>query len=268
MKSMEFAKMDGAGNDFVVVADVPENDVQHSPEAIRALCDRRRGIGADGVLILKPLSPGELKMAYYNSDGSSADLCGNGLRCAMEFAAESGFADDHAVFHTGAGRLEAWRIAPGLVRIQMPLTEPFRELTICGYPVFLTSCGVPHAIVPLTAQGFEELDVEEMGRSIRFAEELEPEGANVDFVLPVNADTLRIRTYERGVEAETLACGTGAASAGVYAWQKLGGGIKKRIICAGGDILTIELTVNGNILREICLSGPARTAFTGVWNWN
>ena len=75
MKSMEFAKMDGAGNDFVVVADVPENDVQHSPEAIRALCDRRRGIGADGVLILKPLSPGELKMAYYNSDGSAETVC-------------------------------------------------------------------------------------------------------------------------------------------------------------------------------------------------
>ncbi len=267
MKSMEFVKMDGAGNDFVVAAEVPGNTVYHSPEAVRALCDRRRGIGADGVLILKPLSPGELSMAYYNSDGSSADLCGNGLRCAMEFAAISGFAENHALFHTGAGRLEAWRIAPEQIRIQMPLPEPFRELTVCGYPVFLTTCGVPHAVVPLTERGFEELDFESVGRSIRFSEEVGPAGANVDFILPLNPDTLRMRTYERGVEGETLACGTGAASAGAYACLKLDGGTKKRIICAGGDVLTIELTVNGNILKEICLSGPARAAFTGVWNW-
>ena len=184
MNIMRFTKMDGAGNDFVVTADVPGNTVPRTPEMIRAVCDRRRGIGADGVLVLKPLAPGEAKMTYFNSDGSRAEMCGNGLRCCMEFAALNGFADSHAVFHTDAGRLEAWRPEPELIRIQMPLATPFRELTVCGYPVYLTSTGVPHAVIPLTAEGFRDLDIDCAGRSIRFAAELAPEGANEDFILP------------------------------------------------------------------------------------
>ena len=259
--------MDGAGNDFVVAAELPGNTVLHTPDAVRAVCDRRRGIGADGMLILRPVSLGELNMSYYNSDGSPADLCGNGLRCCMEFAALAGLAGDHAVFHTGAGRLEAWRIAPEQIRIQMPSAELFRELTVCGYPLFLTSTGVPHAVVPLMKRGFEELDAVRTGRSIRLAEELEPTGANVDFIEVLDPDTARVRTYERGVEDETLACGTGAAAVGAFLWRKYGGDRKKRIICVGGDVLSIELTVNGNILKEIHLSGPARAVFSGNWNW-
>ncbi len=267
MKTMQFAKMDGAGNDFVIAADVPGNTVLHTPEAVRAVCDRRRGIGADGLLILRPIAPGELDMKYYNSDGSPADMCGNGLRCCMEFAAVFGFANEHAVFHTGAGLLEAWRHAPEQIRIQMPFSEQFKELDVCGYPVFFIATGVPHAVLPLTKRGFEELDFAAVGRTVRFSEKLGPSGANVDFVELVNPDTIRMRTYERGVEGETLACGTGAAAVGAYAFLKHGGSAKKSIICAGGDVLTIELTANGNILKEIYLSGPARIAFTGSWNW-
>lgn len=266
MKTMQFIKMDGAGNDFVVAAELPGNTVLHTPDAVRAVCDRRRGIGADGMLILRPVSHGELDMIYYNSDGSPAELCGNGLRCCMEFAALSGLAEDHAVFHTGAGALEAWRTAPEQIRIQMPFAEPFRELTVCGHPVFLTSTGVPHAVVPLI-RDLETFDVVRTGRAIRFAEELKPAGANVDFVEVVDPDSARVRTYERGVEDETLACGTGAAAVGVFLWRKHGGDRKKRIICAGGDVLSIELTVNGNILKGIHLSGPARAVFSGNWNW-
>ena len=123
MNIMRFTKMDGAGNDFVVTADVPGNTVPRTPEMIRAVCDRRRGIGADGLLVLKPLAPGEVKMTYFNSDGSRAEMCGNGLRCCMEFAALNGFADSHAVFHTDAGRLEAWRPEPELIRRGCGLTN-------------------------------------------------------------------------------------------------------------------------------------------------
>lgn len=266
MNVMRFTKMDGAGNDFVVAADIPGNTVPHTPEMIRAVCDRRRGIGADGLLVLKPLAPGEVEMIYYNSDASRA-MCGNGLRCSMEFAALNGFADSHAVFHTDAGRLEAWRLEPEQIRIQMPAAAPFRELTVCGYPVYLTSTGVPHAVVPLTPEEFCNLDIGSAGRAIRFAGELAPEGANVDFILSDGADAAQVRTYERGVEAETLACGTGAAAVGAFLLWKHGGNEKKRIFCAGGDVLTIELTANGNILKEIFLSGPARAVFTGTWNW-
>ena len=264
MKSMAFLKMNGAGNDFVVAADCDGNTVPRSPEAIRGFCDRRRGIGADGVIILKPLGGNRLKMEYFNADGSSAEMCGNGLRCAMEFAAELELVPgDHAVFLTGAGELEAWRLAPGLIRTAMPPAAPFRILTVCGYSCYLTSTGVPHAVVPLRKTELDEIEVDVLGRAIRFSDELAPEGANVDFIEMPDRDTIRIRTYERGVEAETLACGTGMAAAGAYAHRFLEPREKRRILSAGGDVLTVEIRGDGKNPGEIFLSGPAQTAFSG-----
>lgn len=264
MKSMAFLKMNGAGNDFVVAADCDGNTVPRSAEAIRGFCDRRRGIGADGVIILKPLGGTRLKMEYFNADGSSAEMCGNGLRCAMEFAAELELVPgDHAVFLTGAGELEAWRLAPGLIRTAMPPAAPFRILTVCGYSCYLTSTGVPHAVVPLRKTELDEIEVDVLGRAIRFSDELAPEGANVDFIEMPDRDTIRIRTYERGVEAETLACGTGMAAAGAYAHRFLEPREKRRILSAGGDVLTVEIRGDGKNPGEIFLSGPAQTAFSG-----
>ncbi len=264
MKSMAFLKMNGAGNDFVVAADCDGNTVPRSAEAIRGFCDRRRGIGADGVIILKPLGGTRLKMEYFNADGSSAEMCGNGLRCAMEFAAELELVPgDHAVFLTGAGELEAWRLAPGLIRTAMPPAGPFRILTVCGYSCYLTSTGVPHAVVPLRKTELDEIEVDVLGRAIRFSDELAPEGANVDFIEMPDRDTIRIRTYERGVEAETLACGTGMAAAGAYAHRFLEPREKRRILSAGGDVLTVEIRGDGKNPGEIFLSGPAQTAFSG-----
>ncbi len=264
MKSMAFLKMNGAGNDFVVAADCDGNTVPRSAEAIRGFCDRRRGIGADGVIILKPLGGNRLKMEYFNADGSSAEMCGNGLRCSMEFAAELELVPgDHAVFLTGAGELEAWRLAPGLIRTAMPPAAPFRILTVCGYSCYLTSTGVPHAVVPLRKTELDEIEVDVLGRAIRFSDELAPEGANVDFIEMPDRDTIRIRTYERGVEAETLACGTGMAAAGAYAHRFLEPREKRRILSAGGDVLTVEIRGDGKNPGEIFLSGPAQTAFSG-----
>lgn len=264
MKSMAFLKMNGAGNDFVVAADCDGNTVPRSAEAIRGFCDRRRGIGADGVIILKPLGGNRLKMEYFNADGSSAEMCGNGLRCAMEFAAELELVPgDHAVFLTGAGELEAWRLAPGLIRTAMPPAAPFRILTVCGYSCYLTSTGVPHAVVSLRKTELDEIEVDVLGRAIRFSDELAPEGANVDFIEMPDRDTIRIRTYERGVEAETLACGTGMAAAGAYAYRFLEPREKRRILSAGGDVLTVEIRGDGKNPGEIFLSGPAQTAFSG-----
>lgn len=264
MKSMAFLKMNGAGNDFVVAADCDGNTVPRSAEAIRGFCDRRRGIGADGVIILKPLGGNRLKMEYFNADGSSAEMCGNGLRCAMEFAAELELVPgDHAVFLTGAGELEAWRLAPGLIRTAMPPAAPFRILTVCGYSCYLTSTGVHHAVVPLRKTELDEIEVDVLGRAIRFSDELAPEGANVDFIEMPDRDTIRIRTYERGVEAETLACGTGMAAAGAYAHRFLEPREKRRILSAGGDVLTVEIRGDGKNPGEIFLSGPAQTAFSG-----
>ena len=264
MKSMTFLKMNGAGNDFVVAAECDGNTVPRSVPAIRSLCDRRRGIGADGFIILKTLAENKLKMEYFNADGSPAEMCGNGLRCAMEFASELGLVSGgHAVFLTGAGELEAWRLAPGRIRTAMPLAAPFRILTLCGYSCYLTSTGVPHVVVPLQKTELDEIEADVLGRTIRFAEELAPGGANVDFIEMPDADTIRIRTYERGVEAETLACGTGIAAAGAYAYLFRGAKQVRRVICAGGDVLTVEIHAEGDALKEIFLSGPAEIAFFG-----
>ena len=264
MKSMTFLKMNGAGNDFVVAAECDGNTVPHSAQAIRSFCDRRRGIGADGFIVLKPLTEIKLKMEYFNADGSPAEMCGNGLRCAMEFASELGLVSaDRAVFQTGAGELEAWRLAPGRIRTGMPLATPFQTLTLCGYTCYLTSTGVPHVVVPLQKNELDEMEVDVLGRAIRFAEELAPGGANVDFMEMPDADTIRIRTYERGVEAETLACGTGIAAAGAYAYLFRGAKKSRRVICAGGDVLTVEINAEDGELKEIFLSGPAEIAFSG-----
>ena len=264
MKSMTFLKMNGAGNDFVVAAECDGNTVPRSAQAIRSICDRRRGVGADGFLILRPLAENKLKMEYFNADGSPAEMCGNGLRCAMEFASELGLVSGtDAVFQTGAGELKAWRLAPGRIRTAMPPAAPFRTLTVCGYSCYLTSTGVPHVVVPLQKTELDEVEVDVLGRAIRFAEELAPGGANVDFIEMPDAGTIRIRTYERGVEAETLACGTGIAAAGAFAYLFRGARRIRRVICAGGDVLTVEINAEGDCLKEIFLSGPAEIAFSG-----
>jgi len=261
MRTMQFMKMEGAGNDFVVTAD---SGLPETAAWIASVCNRRRGIGADGMLFLSRLEDGRFRMRYFNSDGSPAGMCGNGLRCSMEFAAMQGLAGGHACFMTDAGELEAWRLAPGLIRTRMPDASPFRILTVCGYECFVTSTGVPHAVVPVNAEALTGLNANELGRSIRFSEQLAPEGANVDFIGFESPDTIRIRTYERGVEGETLACGTGMAAAGAYAFLFRGKGPEITMKTAGGDSLTVELNGDVHGLKEIFLSGPAKPVFTGT----
>jgi len=261
---LEFSKMHGAGNDFIVAMDSP-GSLPLTPAFIRAVCDRRKGVGADGLIVLAR-SGACARMSYFNADGSPASLCGNGLRCAAEFARAKGLSTGPDLdFETDSGRLATRVVSPGMVRIQMPVSEPFKETELdCEWKVFKGAVGVPHAVIPVPV--VDRIDVKAQGRRFRFHPAFSPEGANVDFVqiprdfsLPV-----RIRTYERGVEAETLACGTGATSVAICMRLFFGAPDLMDVLCAGGDLLRIELICKDNIVVNAHLTGPARTSFSGT----
>lgn len=264
MSSMDFVKMEGAGNDFVVTSDP---DLPETPEWIAAVCNRRRGIGADGLIVLSRTGEDRFRMRYYNSDGSRAGMCGNGLRCCMEYTARRGLSGDHALFDTDSGELEAWRIAPELVRIRLAPPKPFRQIRIGDFACFVTSTGVPHAVIPVRNGELDRADLIKIGREIRFSKELAPEGANVDLIEFEEQNVLRIRTYERGVEDETLACGTGMAAAAAYAFLFRGSGAEVKLKTAGGDILSAKLDGDMHGVKGIFLSGPAKCVFSGTYEY-
>ena len=261
---LAFSKMQGAGNDFVV-ADGSAGPWPRDTLFIKDICERRMGIGADGLIIVTRNDSG-LCMDYYNADGSDAALCGNGLRCAALFARENGLTEtDYMEFATASGRLSAEITGQNLVRIRMPLSEPFKKYDIDPeFEIYKGAVGVPHAVIPV--KRVDRVDVKLQGRRFRFHKAFLPEGANVDFIeLPPTFELpIKIRTYERGVEDETWACGTGAVSSAICARLFLGAPDKMHMLCAGGEILRIELTCGDNIVHDAHLTGPARTSFTGV----
>ena len=261
MQSFVFDKMHGAGNDFVVTHD-PACPLDK--KSVELICDRKFGIGSDGLIVLSGEAD-QIRFQFWNPDGEKAEMCGNGLRCAMEYACNHGLSETkHAVFRTDSGLLSAERLYPGIIRIRMPeATEPVHK-TVHGYDCYFLRVGVPHAVVEV--DNLDNLDVKKIGNRLRYAEEFAPAGTNVDFVEMLDSDRLKIRTYERGVEDETLACGTGVTASAVFLMKNTDGGKKKYIFCASGDEITVEFPENGNILKEIYLTGPAVTVFSGSYN--
>lgn len=249
---MRFWKMSGAGNDFVLV----EGPVRRAAALARRLCDRRRGVGADGLLIVEK-GP---RLRYLNSDGSEA-FCGNGSRCAAVWAAERGWTTGREFsFLTSEGELRARLAGSGRGAVAMPpprmLREPF-SVSAAGrrWLVSHWDTGVPHAVARVPR--VDAVDVAAAGRALRSHRAFGKAGANVDFV-EVSGRGLRLRTYERGVEDETLACGTGvvaaAAAAQAFGWARL----PVAVVARGGDTL--------RVFREnsrTWLEGPAQIVFTG-----
>ena len=262
-----FAKMHGAGNDFVVIDDRSEGGF--STGAVAALCDRRRGIGADGLILVQPSAAGDFRMRYYNSDGGEADMCGNGARCAARFARDAGIAGATMAFETRAGIVRA-EIDGVLVRVRIgPVTGMRLRLSLEGVPgeVHFGVCGVPHAVVV-------DRDVLELPRAafaafarrIRGNPGLGPAGANVDVVSVAGKSRCAYRTYERGVEDETLACGTGAVVvATVLAHLGLA---DASVACetSGGDTLLVDVVPGPGGAADTRLSGPAVVSFRGTFS--
>ena len=266
MNLLKFSKMSGAGNDFVVV-DCSESAYAFTADAIRKLCDRRRGIGADGLILLsKSRIPGcnQVVMEFYNCDGSKAELCGNGLRCAALFAYSHRLTRETSItFETGGGELAAEVIGNELVRIELPVTEDFEAHDhTAGYTVFKGAVGVPHAVVRM--DGLECADILRPGRELRCHEAFAPAGVNVDFLEFGHdfSEPVLIRTYERGVEDETLACGTGIASSARVLAKFFHAPADLTFRTRSGDLVRTHLPENNS--ARIILTGPAVEVYRGT----
>lgn len=214
MQTLEFTKMAGCGNDFIIIDNRSgQIESQLKRELAQTLCRRKRSLGADGLIFVEKSSLADAKMEFFNSDGSKGEMCGNGLRCFARYLAEAGICKRMMQLETDAGLYMAKVIPENLVRLVMPPVKlPKRNLTLPGLPELdFVTVGVPHAII--FAQGswdWEDARLIETGRLIR-QHPYFPLGTNVNFVTQ-DENILKVRTYERGVEGETLACGTGATA--------------------------------------------------------
>ncbi len=279
--TIPFLKMHGAANDFVVVdhrvAFLPESDARLEP-LLRRLCDRRRGVGADGVLLLERVRGSGLDpqldfaMRYFNADGRPAEFCGNGARCLARLALDLGLGTGGEVrFQTAIGVQRARRAKDG-----PGITLHFGEVDGCG-PVETVEAlersftgrraltGVPHFVVAV--ERVEWVPVREWGSALRHHPAFGPDGTNVDFVARLAPGRLAMRTYERGVEGETLACGSGAMAAALSAVAD-GDAPPIAIVTAGGDELRVGLApleASAGARWDVRLSGPAEVAYRGEW---
>jgi diaminopimelate epimerase len=265
MFMLRFTKMNGAGNDFVMI-DNRAGDVQLTPEQIARICDRHRGVGADGILLIeKPQNGADFRMRYYNADGGEAEMCGNGARCFARFANKVANAAEKISFETPAGVIGA-QLQGELVRLNMSDPTDLKlnmRLQVDGEEavVHYINSGVPHVVVPVSR--VDVVHVRERGAAIRQHKNFSPKGANVNFLEKRDKRKIAIRTYERGVENETLACGTGVvASALIFATtEKIDGPI--RVLVRGGSELEVDFDKIDNSFKNVTLTGPAEFVFEG-----
>ncbi len=267
---LQFYKMNGAGNDFIVI-DNRDLSIQLDAKTIEALCDRHRGIGADGLLAVEPAEAGaDYRFRYYNADGGEAEMCGNGARCFGRFTAHLGDGvAERVTFETIAGILAAEMAGDG-VRIAMSDPVALELDTGAGVagldePVHFVNTGVPHAVAFVAdEETFDALDVHGLGRALRNHPRFAPAGTNVNFTRVVGKSHIAIRTYERGVEAETLACGTGMVACAILHHKLTGDPSPVLVDVAGGDTLEISFRVNDDgDFRDVTLTGPADFVFEG-----
>ena len=254
MKTVRFVKMHGAGNDFVLVDDTAGGFSIEDHRRIAAMATRPDGIGCEGVIIVQRSEKADFKMRFFNPDGTEADMCGNGARCVAAFAREIGCVkEDRMVFETAAGMVEAEILEPGLVRIAMPPPRDLREDFVVA--------GVPHKIVPV--ENLARVNVEAEGRRIRDSEDFAPNGTNVDFALYRPPHRVSIRTYERGVEAETGACGTGCVAAAIVGVADYGLEFPVHVTTSRGYELVVGGESDGNGFSSVTLTGPVKRVFSG-----
>ncbi len=263
-----FVKMSGAGNDFVMFLGAPPGGAGEAA-ALRRLCDRRTGIGADGVLFVRR-DGAEVVADYFNADGGEARFCANGTRCAARLAAGALGAVGTFTVRTGWGPVAARVLPDGSVRIGLPetvrpgrrLEVPVRDAGLAPEAVEVT-VGVPHLVLAVESEeALAALDLARLGPPLRRHPEM-PDGANVNFVARTGPGAISLRTWERGVENETLACGSGTVAAAIVAAGVSGEGSPVRARTRSGETLVVEFVRSGDVFSEIFLTGDARVLYEG-----
>ncbi len=265
-----FVKMSGTGNDFIII---DHRQPCIHPEAVAEfaalVCRRKFSVGADGLILIEESETADFRWQFFNADGSVAEMCGNGARCAARFAYMHGIAPAKMSFETLAGVIEA-QVAD--VQVAVKMTDPCKinleqQVQVDGQELLLhcMDTGVPHVV--LFVDDIDQIDVRTLGSSIRHHEAFMPAGTNVNFVQE-REGAFKVRTYERGVEDETLACGTGAVAAALTAAMLGRAESPVEIITSGGDRLAIlfDLKENGNAAENVFLKGPAHVIYKGELN--
>lgn len=264
--------MTGSGNDFVVLDGRSTTVDRWGPAQVRAICDRRSGVGADGLVILTPSDPATVRMTYWNSDGSLAAMCGNAALCCGRLAVrlEMVPAGEFCLL-TDAGAVRVRSLSPGdEAEISLPDFDGPRDFTGTELGagerwIAQVTVGVPHLVIRV--DDIEAVDVPGRGRPLRFDPALGPGGANVNFVGPASSRKRPwlIRTYERGVEGETLACGTGTVAAAAALASRGEAGLPMRFRSRGGSELVVRAELDGSRVTGVWLGGQGRLLFSGVF---
>jgi diaminopimelate epimerase len=270
IKNIPFYKISAAGNDFIVVDNRKKIMPRAIPPLARKWCERKFSIGADGLILLETSDAAQFRMRFFNADGSTASMCGNGGRSIVRFAHLIGVAPKKMSFETDAGLINAEIIGktvrlglyePKDARLDFTLKVEKRE-----FDVSFINTGVPHTVI--FVNDIEKLDVENIGQMVRYHRAFAPAGTNVDFVQKKDEHTISVRTYERGVEGETLACGTGVTASAIIAGLR--GLVKPPVFCItrGGFTLKVSYAINGggdflSPVSNVNLEGPAEVSFKG-----
>lgn len=264
---LNFTKMHGAGNDFVMIENL-DGRIELSRQQVAAMCDRRFGIGADGLILLNPPGKPELDatMIYYNADGGRVEMCGNGARCFTAFALAHNVGSDSRVsFQTDAGAMTA--LADGsdfTIRMTPPHSvklDQSLEADGRSYSYHFLNTGVPHVVV--FTEDVEAVDIRPEGRAIRMHQNFQPSGTNANFAQIQPDGIIKVRTYERGVEDETLACGTGVAAVAIAACLTQGQQKPVSVLVKGRDTLRVDFVSNEDGISDVTLTGPAKFVYEG-----
>ena len=272
MKGIKFTKMQASGNDFVIIEGPLPYDL--SSKSIQKICDRIYGIGADGILLLEKSKEADARMRIFNADGSEAEMCGNGARCAALYLGCQSKARNLSL-QTKAGIIEAELLGQ---YVKIKLTDPVdlklgMKIRALGrdYEVDYLNTGVPHAVIEVL--NLNSIPVKELGRAIRHHEIFKPGGTNVDFFKAINKDHISVRTYERGVEDETMACGTGSVAAAIIAFLNCCGEPQKHpgrehkifVKTKGREVLAVYFKFSKKKITDVWLEGKARVVFSGEY---
>jgi len=253
--NIQFYKYQGTGNDFVIIDNREGVFDKENTTLVQQICDRRFGIGADGLILMENIEALDFNMIYFNADGSKS-FCGNGSRCAVAFSQFLGIIDDQAMFLSTDGEHEAWISKDGQVSLKMHDVEAIEK----GDEYYFINTGSPHYIAEVG--DVADVDVYHEGRAVRNNDRFKDEGTNVNFV-KYRAESIDVRTYERGVEDETLSCGTGVTAAAL-SWadkNQLNGG--KVEVNTQGGLLSVAFKRNEKGFNDIWLIGPATYVYKG-----
>ncbi|MDR2126734.1 MAG: diaminopimelate epimerase [Prevotellaceae bacterium] len=260
---MKFYKYQALGNDFILI-DNRKNIFNATPEYVSFLCNRHFGIGADGLMLVENCNDADFKMQFFNSDGSAATMCGNGSRCIVAFAHKLGIFKNSVFFASGAGKHSGVVVSENgnTLEIKVKITDVSQIVRGDGY--YFINTGVPHCVI--FTDNLDKIDINSEGKKWRHSP-LFPDGANVNFVEICGDSKLKLATFERGVEGETLACGTGATASAIAAFDKLQNGVTCYEIEAKGGKLKISFDVDktqSESFVNIWLQGATTLVFEGI----